>query len=197
MKREFLENLDLGDGAKLSKETIDAIMAENGKDINTLKEEITTITTARDGLQRQLDDANTTIKSYKDMDFDGIKQSAADWETKYNDETKKLRDQMAEMQQGFVVEKTAADIKFSSESAKKAFIADLKAKKLTQQDGKLLGFDDYLKAYKESDPGAFAVETDGKGGNPQFTNNKPGTTGGSSNPANPFSFNFTSVRKTE
>ena len=49
-------------------------------------------------------------------------------------------------------------MKFSSESAKKAFLSDLKAKKLPLQEGKLLGFDDYLKSYKESDPGAFAPE---------------------------------------
>ena len=30
MKREFLEGLDLGEGAKLPKSAIDAIMAENG-----------------------------------------------------------------------------------------------------------------------------------------------------------------------
>ena len=30
MKREFLESLDLGEGVKLPKSAIDAIMAENG-----------------------------------------------------------------------------------------------------------------------------------------------------------------------
>lgn len=36
MKREFLENLKLGDQA-LSKELIDAIMQENGRDIEAAK----------------------------------------------------------------------------------------------------------------------------------------------------------------
>lgn len=40
----------------------------------------------------------------------------------------------------------------------KGVLSDLKAKKLPLQEGKLLGFDDYLKSYKESDPGAFAPE---------------------------------------
>ena len=31
----------------------------------------------------QLDEANKTIQSYKDMDIDGIQQSAADWQKKY------------------------------------------------------------------------------------------------------------------
>ena len=37
MKREFLQNLKVGEEA-LSKEVIDAIMAENGRDITAAKE---------------------------------------------------------------------------------------------------------------------------------------------------------------
>lgn len=37
-------------------------------------------------------------------------------------------------------------------------MSDLTAKKLTLEDGKLLGFEDYVKTYKEQDPGAFAPE---------------------------------------
>ena len=37
--------------------------------------------------------------------------------------------------------------------------ADLTAKKLTlQADGTLLAFDDFVKSYKQADPGAFAQE---------------------------------------
>lgn len=42
MKREFLEGLDLGEGAKLPKSAIDAIMAENGRDIEAKNNQITT-----------------------------------------------------------------------------------------------------------------------------------------------------------
>ena len=69
MKREFLEGLDLGEGVKLSKEAIDAIMAEHGKDIEGQKSTIPSLTTERDGLKTQLDAANTTIQSYKDLDI--------------------------------------------------------------------------------------------------------------------------------
>ena len=46
------------------------------------------------GVKDQLSQANTEIKSYQDMDIDGIKKAAADWEQKYNDDTKKLQDQL-------------------------------------------------------------------------------------------------------
>lgn len=160
MKREFLEGLDLGAGAKLPKAIIDAILDENGRDLEGAKNTITTLTTERDGLKTQLETANTTIQSYKDMDIDGIRKAAADWETKYNTDTQKLKDDLAAANYGFAVKEAVSGLKFSSESAKKAFVADLTEKKLTLQDGKLLGLEDFTKAYQEADPGAFVPEDD-------------------------------------
>lgn len=164
MKREFLEGLDLGLGedVKLSKNAIDAIMEENGRDIEAKNNTITALTTERDGLKTQLGDANATIQSYKDMDIDGIKAKAGEWKTKYNTDTQALKDQLAAAEYGFAVKEAVAGLKFSSESAKKAFVADLTAKKLPLQEGKLLGLEDFAKTYKESDPDAFLPENDDK-----------------------------------
>lgn len=43
------------------------------------------------GVRQQLTDANKQIKSYKDMDIDGIRKSAADWEEKYKTDTTALQ----------------------------------------------------------------------------------------------------------
>ena len=174
MKRDFLEGLDLGQGVKLSKEVIDTIMTENGRDIETHKNAATQLTTERDGLKAQLDTANTEIKSYKDMDVEGIKQKATEWETKYNTDTTALKNQLETTNYGFAVKDAVAGLKFTSESARKAFIADLTAKKLPLQEGKLLGLDDFKKEYQTGDPNAFAPEGDDK--TPTFTR---GTGGGS------------------
>ena len=156
MKRDFLKNLDIGNGAHLSDDLVEQIMAEAGKAKTEMQNAITSLTTERDGLQSQLSDANATIQSYKDMDIDGIKQSAADWETKYNTDTQALKDQLESTKYGYAVENAVGSLKFTSESAKKAFLADLTAKKLPIQEGKLLGLEDFTKGYKEADPGAFA-----------------------------------------
>ena len=158
MKREYLKALDIGGGARLSDEIIEQIMSEQGKHDGELQATITALTTERDGLKTQLSDANTEIQSYKDMDIEGIKQSAADWETKYNTDTQALKDQLKGVQYNHAVETAISGIKFTSASAKKAFVSDLTAKGLTLQDGKLLGLDDFTKDYKESDPGAFAPD---------------------------------------
>lgn len=112
------------------------------------------------GLQRQLDDANAAIKSFDGVDVNGIKQQVSDWETKYNTDTAALKQQLADTEYSQTVREATAGLKFTSESAKRAFVADLTAKKLQVQDGKLLGLDDFTKSYKETDPTAF-VSDDG------------------------------------
>ena len=146
MKRDYLKNLDIGGGAHLSDELIEQIMAEDGKAKSELQNTINTLTAERDGLKTQLSDANTAIQAYKDMDIDGIKKAAADWETKYNTDTQALKDQLESTKYGYAVENAVGSLKFTSESAKKAFLADLTAKKLPIQEGKLLGLDDFTKS---------------------------------------------------
>lgn len=158
MKREFIKNL-LPD---IDEAVLDQIMNEHGNDIEAQKNTIGALTIERDGLSTQLNDAMSEIQSYKDMDIDGIKKAVGDWETKYNTDTKKLKDELAATEYNHSVKDAVASLKFSSESAKKAFIAELTAKKLPVQEGKLLGLEDYVKSYRESDPGAFMPEDDGK-----------------------------------
>lgn len=162
MKRDFLEGLDLGDGVKLPREAVEAIMAEHGKTKTALENSIAALTTERDGLKGQLDTAKGEIQSYQDMDIDGIKAKATEWETKYNTDTQALENRLAETEYGFAVKDAVGGIKFSSESARRAFVADLTAKKLPIQEGKLLGLEDFTKSYQESDPGAFVPEDDGR-----------------------------------
>ena len=57
MKREFLQNLKVGD-QPLSKEVIDAIMAENGRDIEAAKKPFADY----DTIKGQLEEAQKTIK---------------------------------------------------------------------------------------------------------------------------------------
>lgn len=72
MKTEFLRALGLTD------EQVAEVMKENGKDVEKAKAKFSEY----DNLKKQLSDANATIKSYTDMDIDGIKQAAKDWEAR-------------------------------------------------------------------------------------------------------------------
>lgn len=94
MKREYLENLDLGNGVKLSKEQIDGIMAENGKDIEDTKKKFGDY----DDIKKQLGEANTTIEGFKAMDVDGIKKAADDWKLKAETAEKDAAAKIADME---------------------------------------------------------------------------------------------------
>ena len=84
MKTEFLKSLNL------SQEVIDKIMAENGKDIAVEQKKAEKVIQERDSyklkaesLETQVNDANTEIQKFKDMDIDGIKKAADDWKEKW------------------------------------------------------------------------------------------------------------------
>jgi len=67
MKREFLANLKVGDQA-LPKEVIDAIMAENGRDIQTVQAKYQDY----DGIKEQLETAKTKLTEFEGADISGL-----------------------------------------------------------------------------------------------------------------------------
>ena len=79
MKRDDVKKL-LGD--QIGDDVIDKIMAEHGKDIEGKKAEVSTLTTERDALKTQLDQASQQIDSFKTMDIEGVKKSADEWKAK-------------------------------------------------------------------------------------------------------------------
>ena len=155
MKREDLKEFNLTD------EQVQKIMDLHGTDLERQKQTITTLTTERDAARTQLADANKKLEGYD-----------PDWKQKAADAEQKAAAQVSALKADYAAENAAA-----SASAKKAFLADLKAKGLTlQDDGKLLGFEDFVKDYKTSDPDAFApdkpaptITVPGKGGAPAKT----------------------------
>lgn len=157
MKTEDLKALGLND------DQVQKVFAMNGTDLNDLKQQITTLTAERDTARNNLSDANKKLEGYD-----------PEWRTKAEKAENDAKAQVAAMQQDFAARTAAAGVKFSSESAKRAFLSDLKAKKLPLQDGKLLGFDDYVASYKKTDPGAFAPE----GGLPRVSGSTTGTPAG-------------------
>ena len=89
MKREFLKNLDLGEGAKLPDSAVEAIMAEYGK---TKQQQDQTIST----LQSQLSEANKKLEGYD-----------PEWKTKAEQAEQKLQSQQFD----FALERAVAAAK--------------------------------------------------------------------------------------
>lgn len=113
-------------------------------------------------LQEKLKNAGADANKLSNLqtDFDTLQQT-------YNTAKADYENQLAEQAYDFAIKENSAKLKFSSNSAKKAFMSDLKAKKLSMENGKILGFDDFVNAYKEQDAGAFITD------NPSPKNDEP------------------------
>lgn len=159
MNREELSKIKVeGLENGLPKEVIDKLMDLNGNSIEELKKENEKLKAEKEGLETQLNDANSKIESFKEIDVDKIKAEVDEWKEKYETDTKSLKDSLTQKDYDYKVNELTNGIKFSSNSAKRTFIEDLKAKGLKLENDNLLGFEDFVKSYQETDPNAFMKE---------------------------------------
>ena len=93
-------------------------------------------------------------------DAEKVKQQLTDLQTKYNDETAKYQKQIADRDYADALETAFNDgkIEFTSKGAKAAACADFMATRCELKDGKLVGFEDRIKAMREKDPDSFRAE---------------------------------------
>ncbi len=145
-----LKLINLADGGYVAKEKFEAKETEL-KNANT-----------------QLSEANKQIEEFKGMDIEGIKAAADEWKTK----AEKAVEESEKQQKEFNAREYLGGFPFASEMAKKAAISEFMAQEFQYKDGKFIGADEYMEKLKESDPGAFASDSN----DPKFT--RGGTGGG-------------------
>lgn len=109
-------------------------------------------------LENQLKETNDKVQELSKVDSEELKKQITDLQTKYEEDTKQLKDKYEAREYDIKLNDYAKDLKFSSNSARKSFMSDLKAKELKFEDDKLVGFDDFVTSYKENDPSAFMEE---------------------------------------
>lgn len=125
------------------------------------------------GVQAQLATANETIKGFEGQDVEGIKNKVSEWETKYNTDTQKLKDQLAAQARSHAEDMFMAGYQFTSKAARNGVLAELREKDFKIENGELLGAKDFITSLMENEDyrGAFKIEGagsdkgDGKGGN--------------------------------
>lgn len=161
MDRKFLQDLKVeGLENGLPKEVIDEIMKQYGTSVKEKDKQIEDLKTEKDGINKQLEDANNKIQSFKDIDVENLNSQIKEWETKYNQDTENLKNELSQKDYDYKLKDLISSIKFSSNGAKRAFIEDLKSQDLKFDDkGTLVGFDDFRKSYEETDPNVFMNES--------------------------------------
>ena len=170
MKTEFLKSLNL------SQEVIDKIMAENGKDIAVEQKKAEKVIQERDSyklkaesLETQVNDANTEIQKFKDIDIDGIKKAADDWKETAEKAKADADKQISQMKFDYALSAALTGAKAKNAKAVKALL-DMDGLKFN--DGKIVGLDEQLAQIKADND--YLFESDEPA--PEFVK---GTNGGS------------------
>lgn len=144
MKRKFLE--DLG----LTKEQIDSVMAENGKDIEAEKEKATTTATELEDIKKQLKEANSTITDLKknNADNEALQTKVKEYEDAIKTQKADYEAKVRNLTLDSAIEKalTNANAKHSDLLSSKID----RDKLVIGEDGEITGLDDQLKGLKES-----------------------------------------------
>lgn len=139
----------------LTEEQISFVMAENGKDLKKLQKENDNLSADRDTWKEKAEAAETTLKGFEGVDLETMQRELSDWKQKAADAEKNAQEQLYERDFADALKTEFEGIKFSSEAAKRAIMAEVKEAGLKLKDGKILGLNDLVSQMKEKDSSAF------------------------------------------
>lgn len=156
MKRKFLE--DLG----LTREQIDSVMDENGKDIEAEKEKAATTTAEFEDVRKQLEEANFTITDLKknNADNEALQAKVKEYEDTIKTQKADYESKVRNLTLDSAIEKA-----FSKAGAKHIDLLSTKIdreKLKIESDGKVTGLDEQIAAYKETYKDLFTPVVKGK-----------------------------------
>ena len=143
MKRKFLE--DMG----LTKEQIDSIMDENGKDVNAAKGDLEQVKTELKQTKGQLTERDQQIETLKTSagDNDGLKQQIADLQEQNKQKDRDHQEEIKNLRLDAAIRSAIGD---SAQDADLVSGLIDKAKLLLSDDGKVTGLEEQVKALKEN-----------------------------------------------
>ncbi len=142
----------------LTDEQISFVMAENGKDLKKLQKENENLTSDRDGWKEKAETAEEALKGFEGIDPAQVQAQLAEYKKKAEDAEKDRDAKIYERDFNDALKTALEGVKFSSEAAKKAVMADIRDAELKLKDGQILGLNDLLAQMKEKDASAFVNE---------------------------------------
>lgn len=168
--KEVLENYKTVSEVNLIRGKLEKAESERDTYKNKYDEDIKKRDADLEDLQKKLKNAGVDAEKLKTLETD-LATLKTTYEESKGEYEKKLADQAYE----FALKQKVDSLKFSSNSAKKAFIADAMKEEMKIKDGELQGFDSFVKSYKENDAGAFISEEPNKQDPPHFSGKSTGT----------------------
>ena len=157
-------------------------VAENYKTVNEFTSKVKKLEGERDSWKDQYTGVKTSLDKFDGVDVDDLKAQIAEQKKKAEEAEKNANEKLAARDYADAVKANTAGIKFSSAAAQRDFESQLQSKNLPVNDGKPLGFTDFLAQYKADNEGAVLDENDE--GRAKFTDPmKPGSRGKDPNEA--------------
>lgn len=139
MTREFLKKLGIED-----KDTVDSIMAENGRDINAEKDKYAD----HEDIKKQLAAANKQIEDFGKLDYEGVKKSAEEYKAKFEQSEKDAAAKLSKLRFDNALDAALTAEKPKNVKMLRAMI-DQDKLKYSEADGRIIGLDEQLKAIRK------------------------------------------------
>lgn len=108
----------------------------------------------RDSWKQRAETAEETLKGFEGKDLNAMQKEIDDWKEKATKAESEYNTKMAEHEKQELLKEAFAEVEFTSESAKKAIMAQI-AEGVSVKNGKLIGFNDLLEDAKKNDASAF------------------------------------------
>lgn len=137
------------------KENLTKKVAENYITKAEHEKKLGKVETDRDTWKEKAETAETTLKGFEGVDLDTMQRELSDWKKKAEDAEKDAQAKLYERDFADALKTELEGIKFSSEAAKRAIMAEVKDAGLKLKDGKILGLNDLIAQMKEKDASAF------------------------------------------
>ena len=137
------------------KENLTKKVAENYITKAEHEKKLGKVETDRDTWKEKAETAETTLIGFEGVDLDTMQKELSDWKKKAEDAEKDAQAKLYERDFADALKTEFEGIKFSSEAAKRAIMAEVKDAGLKLKDGKILGLNDLIAQMKEKDASAF------------------------------------------
>lgn len=115
-------------------------------------QELMELNTELEGIKGQLSQANEQIAGFKELDIEGVKQKAAEWEQKYNQAAQDSAREIEQLKFDFALDRELTKAQARNPKAVKALL-DRDA--LKYDKGKIIGLEEQLETLKKNEDSAF------------------------------------------
>lgn len=130
------------------KQGLETEFSESYREAQEFKE----LNTELEGIKGQLSQANEQIAGFKELDIEGVKQKAAEWEQKYNQAAQDSAREIEQLKFDFALDRELTKAQARNPKAVKALL-DRDA--LKYDKGKIIGLEEQLETLKKGEDSAF------------------------------------------